>query len=216
MAVTQAAGRPRAVHHPLRVMAATRHPRIIRPVTAEGESGVERAESWPHQVLKFLTQLLFGDEQTISGTVYGTIIILAVIAAEARNYEGHMWQLGGVAFMTAVVLWLAHVYAHGLGESMKEGRRLTPGEVRSIARREYAIVLSAVPPVAAIIAGSTHLIDEHSAYRLATTLGIVALAVQGVRYATIERLSFAGTALAIALNLMFGLGIVLAEVWVAH
>jgi hypothetical protein len=187
-----------------------------RAVTAEAEPSDAPATSAPRRVLKFLTQLLFGDKQTISGTVYGTIIILAVIAAEARGYEGHMWQLGGVAFMTAVVLWLAHVYAHGLGESVKEGRRLTPEEVGAIARREYAIVLSAVPPVAAIIAGSTHLIDEHSAYRLATALGIAALAFQGIRYATIERLGFAGTALAIALNLVFGLGIVLAEVWVAH
>lgn len=185
-------------------------------MTVEAEPGAAPANRWPRRLLKFLSQLLFGDKQTISGTVYGTIIILAVIAAEARNYEGHMWQLGGVAFMTAVVLWLAHVYAHGLGESVKEGRRLTPGEVRAIARREYAIVLSAVPPVAAIIAGSTHLIDEHSAYRLATALGIAALTFQGIRYATIERLSLPGTALAIALNLMFGLGIVLAEVWVAH
>ena len=86
----------------------------------------------------------------------------------------------------------------------------------AIARREYAIVLSAVPPVLAIIAGSTRLIDEHSAYRLATGLGIAALAFQGIRYATLERLSTAGTVLAVALNLLFGLCIVLAEVWVAH
>jgi hypothetical protein len=163
-----------------------------------------------------LTQLLFGNRDTISGTVYGTIIILAVIAAEARGYEGHMWQLGGVAFTTALVLWMAHVYAHGLGESVREGRRLTLVEVRVIARREYAIVLSAVPPVCAIIAGSTGLIDEHSAYRLATALGIAALTFQGVRYATIERLGWPGTVLAVALNLLFGLAIVLAEVWVAH
>ena len=185
-------------------------------VTVEAEPGDAPANRWPRRVLKFLTQLLFGDVQTISGTVYGTIIILAVLAAEARGYEGHMWQLAGVAFMTALVLWLAHVYAHGLGESVKEGRRLTPEEVGAIARREYAIVLSAVPPVAAIVAGSSHLIDEHSAYRLATALGIAALAFQGVRYATIERLSFRGTALAVSLNLVFALSIVLAEVWVAH
>jgi hypothetical protein len=185
-------------------------------VTTEAEPGAAPADSAPRRLFKFLAQLFFGDKQTISGTVYGTIIILAVIASEARNYEGHMWQLGGVAFMTALVLWMAHVYAHGLGESVKEGRRLTPGEVRAIARREYAIVLSAVPPVCAIVAGSTGLIDEHSAYRLATALGIFALTFQGIRYATLEQLSPGGALLAVALNLLFGLAIVLAEVWVAH
>ena len=189
---------------------------MIRGVSLDAETGAATAESAPRRVFKFLAQLLFGNKETISGTVYGTIIVLAVIAAEARGYEGHMWQLGGVVFTTALVLWLAHVYAHGLGESVNEGRRLTPAEVRAIARREYAIVLSAVPPVCAIIAGSSHLIDEHLAYRLATALGIAALTFQGIRYATIERLSLSGTLLAVALNLMFGLLIVLAEVWVAH
>ena len=185
-------------------------------MTVEAEPGAATPPSGARRLVKFFTQLLFGDKDTISGTVYGTIVVLAVLAAEARGYEGHMWQLGGVAFTTAVVLWAAHVYSDGLGESVKEGRRLTLGEVGAIARREYAIVLSAVPPVAAIIAGSTHLIDEHSAYRLATALGIAALTFQGIRYATIERLSAAGTAVAVALTLVFGLGIVLAEVWVAH
>ena len=190
--------------------------RIIQAVTVEAEPGAASADRWPRRVLKFLEQLFFGDERTISGTVYGTIVILAVIAAEARGYEGHMWQLAGVTFMTALVLWLAHVYSHALGESVKEGRRLSLAEVGAIARREYAIVLSAVPPVCAILAGSTRLIDEHSAYRLATALGIDALTFQGVRYATIERLSFGGAALAVALNVVFALSIVLAEVWVAH
>jgi hypothetical protein len=66
------------------------------------------------------------------------------------------------------------------------------------------------------VAGSTGLLDEHAAYRLATTLGIAALTFQGIRYATLERLGVGGTLLAIALNLLFGLAIVLAEVWVAH
>ena len=182
----------------------------------EAEPGEARAPKALRRLVGFLTRLLFGDKQTISGTVYGTIIILAVLAAEARGYEGHMWQLGGVAFLTALVLWLAHVYAHGLGESVREGRRLTAAELSAIARREEAIVLSSIPPVCAIIAGSSGLLDQHSAYRLATALGIAALSFQGIRYAKLEQLSFTGTALSIALNLTLSLLIVLAEVWVAH
>ena len=184
-------------------------------MTVEAEPGAE-TPSVPRRLLKYLSQLLFGDKETISGTVYGTIIILAVLAAEARGYEGHLWQLGGVAFMTALVLWLAHVYSHALGDSVKQGRRLKTQEIGAIARREYAIVLAAIPPVCAIIAGSTKLIDDHSAYRLATALGIAALIFQGIRYATLERLSATGTALAIALNVALAISIVLAEVWVAH
>lgn len=185
-------------------------------MTVEAEPGDAAPPSVPSRIRKFLVQLFIGDKETISGTVYGTIIILAVIAAEARGYEGHMWQLAGVTFMTAVVLWSAHVYSDALGESVKEGRRLTLAEVGTIARREYAIVLSAIPPVCAILAGSSKLIDEHSAYRLATALGIAALTFQGIRYATLEKLSVGGTVLAVALNVVFAVSIVLAEVWVAH
>ena len=185
-------------------------------MSTDTEPGAALASGALPRLVRFGTHLFFGNEETISGAVYGTIIILAVIAAEARGYEHHMWQLGVVAFTTAVVLWLAHVYSDALGESVRRGRRLSLAEVGGIARRDHAIVLAAVPPVLAIIAGSSGLMNEHWAYRLATALGITALVVQGIRYATLDRLGLVGTAVAIALNLLFSLLIVLAEVWVAH
>ena len=35
-----------------------------------------------------------------------------------------------------VIYWIAYVYAHGLGENLKVGRRLTAPELAAIARRE--------------------------------------------------------------------------------
>jgi hypothetical protein len=87
-------------------------------------------------VNQHLNRLIFGDRETVAGTVYGTIIVMSVLAAGARPYEHHLWRLVVLAGGSAVILWLAHVYAHGLGESLKIGRRVTIAELSSIARRE--------------------------------------------------------------------------------
>ena len=42
--------------------------------------------------------------------------------------------------LTTVALWLAHVYAHTIGQSVSHERRVTLAELEHIARREGAIV----------------------------------------------------------------------------
>jgi hypothetical protein len=94
-----------------------------------------------------LRRYLLGDRAAIAGTVYGTIVVLSVVAAGAKTYEHQLWRLGSIAAISAVVLWVAHVYSDALGESLAVGRRITFSEILGIARREYAIVLAAVLPV---------------------------------------------------------------------
>ena len=45
----------------------------------------------------FLQRYLLGDRSTVAGTVYGTIVVLAVLAAGAKTYEHHLWQLAAIA-----------------------------------------------------------------------------------------------------------------------
>jgi hypothetical protein len=167
-------------------------------------------------VEKGLTRLLLGNRQTIAGTVYGTIIVLAVLTAGAKPYEHHLWRLVAIAGVSAVVLWLAHVYSHGLGESLSMGRRLTLAELAAIARREYSIVAAAILPLAAVALGASGLLDEDSSVWLAFGTGVVTLTAQGVRYAQLERLSAAATAVTVSLNVAFGLALIALEVLVAH
>jgi hypothetical protein len=157
-----------------------------------------------------LRRFLLGDRDQISGTVYGTIIVMSVLAAGAKPYRHQLWRLG------VIVLWLAHVYAHGLGESLKLGRRVTFAELRSIALREYSIVVSAFVPLVLVGLGAAGVLAERTSVLLALWLGVVALAAQGVRYARMERLSLGATVATVGLNLGIGLGLVALEVWVAH
>jgi hypothetical protein len=64
--------------------------------------------------------------------------------------------------------------------------------------------------------GALRLVRDVTAIWLALAMGVATLAVQGVRYARIERLSRIGTAVSVALNLSLGLAIVAVKVILAH
>src|SRR4051812_34271030 len=127
-------------------------------------------------------RLLHGHVETISGTVYGTIVVLAMLTAGAADYESDPWRLVVIVGTGAIVLWAAHVYAHGLGESVKRRSRLTRPQVVEIAARDSAILLAAVLPIAAITLGAMGTLSPNFALWLALGLGVAALAVQAVRY----------------------------------
>ena len=163
-----------------------------------------------------LKQFILGDRDRISGTVYGTIIVMSVLAAGAKAYEHHLWRLVVLAGGSVVVLWLAHVYSHALGESLKIGRRVTITELSSIARREYSVVGAAILPLAAVGLGAAGVLAERTAVQLALWLGVVTLTAQGIRYAQLERLSRSATFVTVTLNLAIGLALVALEVLIAH
>lgn len=163
-----------------------------------------------------LKRLILGDRQTIAGTVYGTIIVMSVIAAGAKANEHHLWRLVVLAGGSSAVLWLAHVYAHGLGESLSLGRRVTVEELASIARREYSVLAAAILPVVAVGLGAVGVLAQRTAVQLALWLGVVVLGAQGIRYARLEHLSPHATYATIGLNLAIGLGLVALEILIAH
>src|SRR2546423_11036518 len=163
-----------------------------------------------------LKRFILGNRQGIAGTVYGTIIVMSILAAGAKPYEHQLWRLIVIAAVSVVVLWLAHVYSHGLAESLGLGRRITVAELSSIARREYSIVAAAIPPVAAVGLGATGVLGEPRAVQLALWLGVAALTAQGIRYARLERLSRTATFVTVSLNLAIGLGLVALEVLITH
>jgi hypothetical protein len=163
-----------------------------------------------------LSRILFGRRDAIAGTVYGTIIVMATIAAGSRGADTNVRAVASLAAVTAVVLFTAHVYSHTLAESLQRGRRLDTAELASVARRELAIVLAAVGPVTALVLGELGLLGEHNAVRAALLFGVVTLAVQGIRYAALEHLRPGAAAASVAVNVVLGLAIVALEVLIAH
>jgi hypothetical protein len=163
-----------------------------------------------------LNKLVLGSRERIAGTVYGTIVVLASLTAGASANEHDLWQLDAILGVSVLVLWVAHVYAHGLGESLDSGRRLTAAELGTIARREFSIPLAAVLPMTAIALGALNVFQDRTALWLALGAGVATLTAQGVRYAQLEHLSRKATIVTVGLNLVFGLVIVVLKAVVAH
>ncbi len=125
----------------------------------------------------------------IAGSVYGTIVVMAVIAGADRGSETHVGRLALFVGVTAGVLYLAHVYAHALGESVIRGAPVTRAHVTAVATRESSIILAATPPVVALLLGAIGVIRPVASIWLALGLGVGMLAAQGLRYARLERLT---------------------------
>jgi len=115
-----------------------------------------------------------------------------------------------------LVFWIAHVYAHIIGESLAEGHRLGRQEILQIAHRELAIPLAAVLPMAAVTLGALGVLHSNTALWLAVALGVTTLAVEGVRFARLERLGTKGTIVSVGINLGLGLTLVALKAALSH
>jgi len=158
---------------------------------------------------------VLGARGGIAGAVYGTVVVMATLTVGYAS-ESHPWKLALLVSTTAFVLWVAHLYAHGLAESIELNRRLNKEELVSIARREIGILAAAALPCSALVLGALHVFEETTAVWLALAIGLATLAAEGVRYSRIERLGPAGTLTAIAGNLAVGAFVVVLKVLVAH
>jgi hypothetical protein len=50
-----------------------------------------------------------GARERIAGSVYGTIVVLAVLADGASAYEHDLWKLDALVLATVLILWIAHL-----------------------------------------------------------------------------------------------------------
>lgn len=139
---------------------------------------------------------------------------MATITA-AYASEKNPWKLATTVAAAVLVLWIAHVYAHTLSETLAE-RGLILQRARAIARRELGIVLAAVLPIVSLALGALGVMRESSAVWVALGIGLFTLGAEGIRYARAEQFGLAGTLAATGLNLALGLLVVALKVLVAH
>lgn len=154
--------------------------------------------------------------ERIAGLVYGTIVVLGVIAASSSVAQGGAFEIASLVVATTVVLWLAHVYAHALEVSLTRGERLQAGALGEIAVHQSSILSAAVLPTAALLLGGFELISDRAAVWIALGAGTGVLAGQAIAYARIERLSPLATIAIVAVNLALGLAIVGLKAAVSH
>lgn len=154
--------------------------------------------------------------ERLAGFIYGTIIVLSVLVAGARAFPHDAGHIAALVAVTSVVFWLAHVYSHGLAHSVIHDEHLSLAQLAHIARREGSIVGAAVPPFAALLLGALGVLSTTAAVWVAFGLGLAVLALQGLIFARVERLSWPAALVVVAANLGLGVVLVALKVFVAH
>ena len=154
--------------------------------------------------------------ERLGGIIYGTIVALAVVVEGSRAYKHEPGHVVVLVAVTATVFWLAHVYAHSLGESVMRDERLTLAELRKIARHELAIVEAALFPIIGLLLGTLGVVADNTAYWLAFLFGMIVLIGQGFRFARIEHLGALRTLAVVSANAALGLLLVALKLFVSH
>lgn len=154
--------------------------------------------------------------ERLGGFIYGTIVVLSVLVAGSRAYPDDAGRIAVLVVVTSTVFWLAHVYAHGVADSIGREEHISLPDLRRMARREGAIVEATLPPVVALLLGAVGVLSTDAAVWLAFALGLAVLAIEGVVVARVERFGALGTMVMVAANLTLGLALVVLKLIVAH
>jgi hypothetical protein len=116
-----------------------------RARTDRGQAGGSRTR---HAAIRALDWALPGKNP--AGTVYGTITVGALLAAESGLHDTYPETVGSVV-VALVIYWLAHSYAELLGHRLAAGERLTARELGRALGRDWAIVRGAGAPLLALL-----------------------------------------------------------------
>ena len=154
--------------------------------------------------------------ERLGGFIYGTILSLAVLVGGAKAYPHDAWKIVLLLAITAVVFWLAHVYADSLAHVVAEDRHLSLAELRRIGRHESSILEAALPPLAPMVLAAVGLISTKSGTWIAYGLGLGVLMFSGLVFARVERLGWLATLAVVALNVALGLALVALKLIVTH
>ena len=104
-----------------------------------------------------------------AGAIYGTIILMAVIAGTAAD-PGHGKALS-LTVATLSVFWLAHAHAQTLSHHLKGAKRLEWPAVKAAMVEERPLLEGPLPMLVVLVLGELHVLQGRTAVRLALGIG---------------------------------------------
>jgi hypothetical protein len=114
----------------------------------------------------------------IADAVYGTILVLAVVAALSEDESATPLAILGGALATSIVFWIVHVYADVL--SRRAGGEASLWAVaRDSAHREWPLVEAALLPLVPLLLGAIGVFGRSTAITLSILVGLADLAGWG-------------------------------------
>ncbi|HEY7619373.1 MAG TPA: hypothetical protein VH834_06335 [Solirubrobacteraceae bacterium] len=147
------------------------------------------------------------EEQNPARAIYGTILVMAVIAALAHDESITSAELIAGVAATTIVFWIAHVYAEVLGNRLHEDNPMNWANAWSAIQHEWPIVQAAVPLVLALGLGVVGILDTDSAVNVAIGVGILELFLWGLTVGRKLGLSLTATIAAGVVNGALGVAI---------
>jgi hypothetical protein len=117
-----------------------------------------------------------------SGGLYGTVLVLAVIAALTKGDHDDTSAtvvLAGV-LVTTIVFWLVHVYADTLAARVTEPERRWRDLALEHGRHDITIIEAAIPPALALLLGTVGVLSRGTAIWAAIVIGLLDLFAWGV------------------------------------
>ena len=109
-----------------------------------------------------------------SGTVYGTLVVGALLAAEDPDVVGVGGLIAGVVIALSLY-WLAHAYAAVAGHRLSTGARWSRQDLVAELRHEWAILRAAALPVIVVLIAVAAGATTHGAVDAGITACLVVL-----------------------------------------
>jgi hypothetical protein len=159
------------------------------------------------------------EQPNYTGAIYGSLLAASVVVGAAAGAEGDYElppvRLAALLVATGLVFWLAHAYARLVGDRVHHAA-LGWQEIRRVARHEWPLFQTALPP-----AGAALLFGLLGASNAAAAWAALAVAIVGqVGWATFTTIrNGAGTRLVLVtvlVNLLLGLLIVVLKAALHH
>jgi hypothetical protein len=115
----------------------------------------------------------------VADAVYGTILVLAVVAALSEDHGASPVAIAAGALATSLVFWVVHVYADVLSRRASGDTTGSWPLLRHAARQEWPLVEAAIVPTLPLLLGWIGLFERSTAVTLSLLVGLADLAGWG-------------------------------------
>ena len=154
------------------------------------------------------------DTHAVARTIYGTILITALVAGLSESDEIDAWKILVSVTATAVIFWAAHVYAEILSQRLAAGRSLSWAETSRAMGEELPMIEAGIPAALALGLAALGFYSTETGVTLAIGFGVASLFAYGVVLGHRERATRMQTFVGACVNGTFGLVIVALKAFV--
>jgi hypothetical protein len=149
-------------------------------------------------------------EHFAAGAIYGTIVYLTILVLLEEDRTDPE-DAAAILIATALVFWLAHVYAHLVPRIAQEGRLLT-GRFRETALDQVGVLVAVTVPLTPLVLAILDVVGDQAAFRAGIAAGVLSLAAFAIREARAAGVGWGRSIEIAAILLIAGVGLLWLEV----